>query len=121
MKKDVRIKFRSGITRTPKTVRQQLVYVLQLADDLAASYRGYSELQAVVGPVAWQSLSDTVYRDLLALNLDPANQSLAEQIRLNTLRLEDIAASTLVRDAAGLRETLARVLQFRLINGLATT
>lgn len=120
MKKDLRIKIREGNSYSSKIVQQQLVRLLNLSAELETVYQTYPRLRAVVGYAAWQQLTDSLYQQLLSLNLAPTDAELRSRVVANFVRLEDISASTLVRDTAGLRDTLSRTLQFRLINGLAT-
>lgn len=120
MKKDLRIKIRPRDAFASKFVRHQLVYLLKLSDELETVYQTYPRLRSLVGYAAWQELTDLVYRQLLELNLAPRKRELRREVVANFTRLEDISASTLVRDGAGLKDTLSRVLQFRLINRLAT-
>ena len=120
MKKDVRIKIRPRDSFASKFVRHQLVYLLKLSDELETVYQTYPRLRSLVGYSAWQELTDSVYRQLLELNLAPRNRELRRIVVANFTRLEDISSSTLIRDHTALRDTLSRVLQFRLINKLAT-
>lgn len=120
MKRDVRQKQVSELLAVRKKTRANLVSLLKLSGELETVYQTYPKLQSVVGHAAWQSLTDLVYQELLQHNLDPENLEVAERIRLNMVRLEDIAAASLVRDDTGLRDVLSRVLIFRLTNGLVT-
>ena len=120
MKKDVRLKYRPGSFSSSKFANYQLVRLLKLSQELETVYKTYPKLRSVVGYQAWQELTDNVYAQVLKLNLNPEDESLRSDISANFNRLEDIAAAALVRDRAGLRDILSRVLQFRLINGLAT-
>ena len=94
--------------------------LLKLSQELETVYKTYPKLRGVVGYGAWHELTDKVYRQVLELNLHPEDEQLRADIATNFNRLEDIAAAALVRDHAGLREILSRVLRFRLMNGLAT-
>jgi ABC-type phosphate transport system auxiliary subunit len=118
MKDDVRKKLGKQSSSSSFFVKYELVRVLNLASELETVYKTYPKLQSVVGHQAWQELTDVVYRDLLRLNLDNANLQLRQDISENFRRLEDISASTLVRDHHALRDTLARVLRYRITNGL---
>lgn len=120
MKDDVRKKFREQASRSSLFVKYEIVRVLQLSQELETVYQTYPRLQSVVGHQAWQQLTDVIYRDLLTLNLNTTDADLRRDISENFRRLEDISASTMVRDGHGLRDTLARVLRYRITNGLAT-
>lgn len=111
---------RPGISSARKNTRQLLVRLLKLAQELETIYQTYPRLQSVVGYEAWQQLTDVVYRQLLDINLEPEDRVIRGVVAENLTSLEDLAASTLVRDRAGLRDTLSRVLMFRIKNGLAT-
>ncbi len=129
MKKDVRKKrpgfSRSRNSQTPaaraahKAVATELTRLLGLAQELQTVYQTYPTLRAMVGAEAWQGLTDVAYRQLLELNLDTSNSELRQRIELNLTRLEDLSASSLVRTSTGLRDTLSRVLIYRISNRLA--
>lgn len=118
MNKDVRKKERPEFRVTSKFVREQMLALLKLIDELETAYQTYPRLRGVVGHEAWQQLTDIVYRQLLDLNLKPKSRNLRDEISANLTQLEDLAASTLIRDRTGLRDTASRVLRFRLQNGL---
>lgn len=120
MKKDVRPKTSGEFSATRLQTRQSLVKVLQLSLELETVYKTYPKLRSIVGHTAWQSMADVAYQQLLELNLDPANIEARKCVELNISRLEDIAATCLVRDETGLRDTVARVLTYRIANNLAT-
>ena len=101
-------------------VRQHLVGLLRLTEELRVGYETYPRLQAVVGREAWEQLTDVPYRQLLELNLHPRDRALRDAAAKNILRLEDLAASLLVRDRSGLNDSVTRVLRYRIENGLAT-
>lgn len=118
MNKDVRKKDRPEFRVSSKMVRENLLTLLKLTDELKAIYDTYPKLRRVVGENAWEQLTDVVYRQLLEYNLDAKDAKLRRMIQLNLARLEELAESTAVRDRAGLRDTTARVLMFRLQNQL---
>lgn len=118
MKKDVRLKHRSGLYISRKQVRQQLVDLLKLSQELETVYQTYPKLRAVVGQMAWQGMGDHVYKQILMVHLNPLDEEARERVDRNISRLEDISAASLVRDQTGLRDILARVLMFRIANNL---
>lgn len=119
MKKDVRKKVRPLFRISSKYVQQQMLEVLKLTDELQAAYQTYPRLRKFVGDEAWQRLTDVPYQQLLELNLSQQNKPLRDRYGKNMLRLEDILASTSVRDRDGLKHTLSQVLIYRIENGLA--
>jgi hypothetical protein len=116
MKDDVRKK--SAASRSSLFVRYEMVRLLNLTLELETIYQTYPKLQSIVGHSAWQELTDVVYRDLLSLNLDATNNGLKTGIAENFRRLEDVSSSTMIRDSSGLRDTVSRVLRYRITNGL---
>lgn len=114
MRKDLRIKIRPDASFSSKYIRHQLMKLLELSRELAGVYQTYPRLRRVVGREAWQQLTDTVYQELLMLNLKPGDARLRKQITKDSQRLEDILGSTVTRDHAGLKDTLSRVLMFRI-------
>lgn len=118
MKKDVRLKHRSGLICSRKNARQQLVDLLKLSQELETVYQTYPKLRAVVGKAAWESMGDYVYRQILLLHLNPADADAQKAVSKNISRLEDISAASLIRDDIGLRDILSRVLLFRISNNL---
>jgi hypothetical protein len=121
MKKDVRKKSRPAFRVSSQYVRKHLLELLRLTEELNTLYDTYPRLQRLIGPEAWQQLTDVPYRQLLELNLNPRKRSLRDAYAKNQLRLEDVAASTVVRDRMSLRHTLSLILIYRIENGLATT
>lgn len=105
--------------RERRAVGRELTRLLELSQELQTIYQTYPKLRAMVGAEAWQGLTDVVYGQLLELNLAPSNRQLKQSIELNLTRLEDLSASSLVRGDTGLRDTLSRVLIFRISNRLA--
>ncbi|MDP9211750.1 MAG: hypothetical protein M3N59_00515 [bacterium] len=122
MKRDITPKSGKGKTFRADSafVKRHLVDLLRLTDDLQTAYETYPRLQSLVSEEAWNQLTDVPYRQLLELNLRPGDRSLRDAAARNVLRLEDVLASTLVRDRTGFNDTLTRVLRFRIVNGLAT-
>jgi hypothetical protein len=118
MKKDVHKK-RPAFRVSSKYVRDHLLELLKLTEDLETIYQTYPKLQIFVGHQAWQQLTDVPYRQLLDLNLQPNRKELRDGFAKNILHLEDLAASTLIRDRTAFRDTLSRILRFRIQNGLA--
>ena len=104
---------------TSAYVCQHLAGLLRLTEELRVGYETYPRLQAVVGREAWEQLTDVPYRQLLELNLSPRDRKLRDAAARNILRLEDLAASLLVRDRSGLNDSVTRVLRYRIQNGLA--
>ncbi len=120
MKKDVRKKERVYVSAARIEARRNLVTLLKLSQELETVYQTYPKLRNVVGHEAWTTLTDIVYAQLLDLNLNPTDPEIRERVAKNIERLEDLSASTLVRDQTGLRDTVSRVLIFRLSNNLVT-
>ncbi len=120
MKKDVRKKLRPAFRVSSRYVRKHLLELLKLTQELEAVYQTYPRLRRLIGSEAWQQLTDVPYRQLLELNLSPRQRSLRDSYAKNQLRLEDLAASTIIRDRSGLRNTLSLLLIYRIENGLAT-
>lgn len=119
MKKDVRKKIRPRFAVSSQFIRQHLLDLLKLTEELETGYQSYAKLRQLVGYEAWQQLTDVPYRQLLDLNRQPANRQLRDDFGRNVLWLEDLAMSMLTRDQSGLHDTLTRVLRYRLVNGLA--
>lgn len=103
---------------TSAYVRQHLADLLRLTEELRVGYETYPRLQAVVDSEAWEQLTDVPYRQLLELNIRPRDRKLRDAAARNVLRLEDLAASLLVRDRSGLNDSVSRVLRYRIENGL---
>lgn len=120
MKKDVRKNSRPAFRVSSEYVRQHLLELLTLTEELERMYQTYPRLRRLIGPEAWQQLTDVPYRQLLELNLNPRDRSLRDAYAKNQLRLEDVAASGVVRDRTALRHTLSLILIYRIENGLAT-
>lgn len=124
MKRDIIRKRKSGskppFEVTSAYVRQHLTGLLRLTEELRVGYGTYPRLQAVVDPEAWEQLTDVPYRQLLELNVRPRDRGLRDAAAKNILRLEDLAASLLIRNRTGLNDTVSRVLRYRIENGLAT-
>lgn len=118
MKDDVRTKTGAPFPRGSKLAKRQLARLLELTSELDTVYHTYPGLRALVGRNAWRSLGDTVYMQLMHLNLNREDHVLVREIEQNFNRLEDIASAALFRDDTGLRELVSRVLIFRLQNGL---
>ncbi len=120
MKKDVRKNSRPAFRVSSQYVRKHLLELLKLTEELEGMYQTYPRLRRLIGSEAWQQLTDVPYRQLLELNLSPRDRSLRDAYAKNQLRLEDVAASGIVRDRGALRHTLSLILIYRIENGLAT-
>lgn len=118
MHKDLRKKERPDFNVPSTFVKSRMLRLLKLSDELETIYQTYPKLRRIVGHEAWQELSDRIYRDLLELNLNLDRFELRMRIDDALADLEELAASSLVRDRSGLKNTAARVLRFRLKHGL---
>lgn len=119
MKSDLRTNTSVDFPRGSKVAKRLLVDLLERSAELETNYQGYAQLRSVVGKNAWRSLTDHVFGQILELNLRRGNADLLNAIEQNMIRLQDITDSMAIHDDAALRETLSRVLTFRLINGLS--
>ncbi len=119
MKSDLRTNTSVDFPRGSKVAKRLLVELLERSAALERDYLEYPELRAVVGKRAWRSLTDHLFTQVLELNLQRGNNALLKAIEENMIRLQDIADSMAIHDEQALRETLSRVLTFRLANGLS--
>ncbi len=121
MKRDITPKIRAPFQADNAYVKRHLLELLTLIDELRVAYETYPKLQAMVSVDAWNQLTDLPYRQLLELNLAPRDRKLRDAVARNMLRLEDLSASTLIRDRSGFNDTLTRVLRYRIVNGMVGT